>query len=64
MAKKSFRYFKKTGSAGTDTQTNKAGGKPLYKYSVYMQSRDSTWLNRNLNKADEYQEPIEEDIRD
>ena len=39
--------------------------KPLYKYSVYMQSRDHNWLNRNLSEAvDDDPEPIEEDIRD
>lgn len=57
---KPLRFFKKPiGSGGDD-------GKSLYKYSVYMQSKDSKWLNRNIqgNKPSEDQEPIEEDIRD
>lgn len=63
---KSFRYFKKPPpGAGNNPDDGDDGPKRLYKYSVYMQSRDSTWLNRNLNNAnDEDREPIEEDIRD
>lgn len=39
----------------------------IHKHSIYMQSRDSTWLNRNLKngkQAEMWDEPIEEDIRD
>lgn len=64
MVKKSFRYFKKTGSSASSARSKKGDDKTVYKYSVYMQSRDSTWLNRNLNKAEDDQEPLEEDIRD
>ena len=59
---KAFRYFRKPiGITGTKDEPDK----PIYKYSVYMQSRDSSWLNKNINnKMDEDPEPIEEDIRD
>ncbi len=40
----------------------------IHKYSLYMQSRDCTWLNRNISDTnifpDDPMEPIEEDIRD
>ncbi len=40
--------------------------KDIHKYSVYMQSRDSEWLNRNIKNGKYHKEaePIEEDIRD
>lgn len=40
--------------------------KKTLKYSVYMQSRDSQWLNRNIQGSHSPvdHEPIEEDIRD
>ncbi len=66
---KSFRSLRKAnddtdGSAPIDMHT--ARSKNLYKYSMYMQSRDMTWLSRNIqkNQSDEEAEPIEEDIRD
>ena len=59
---KAMKYFKKDKSG----QDNFGDRKNLYKYSVYMQSRDSNWLNRNIhgNQVDDDPEPIEEDIRD
>ena len=42
--------------------------KNIHKYSIYMQSKDSSWLNRNITNGtydeDYSSEPIEEDIRD
>jgi hypothetical protein len=50
---------------GTNASSTK---KDIHKYSMYMQSRDSAWLNRNIrntnNFPDDPLEPIEEDIRD
>ena len=66
---KSFKNLK-VSLAGDSSSSSKSSTKDstrnLYKYSVYMQSRDSTWLNRNLrdNHRAEPSEPIEEDIRD
>lgn len=60
-------FLGKTTFGGKSGSANNADDdKKLYKYSVYMQSRDSKWLNRNIqnNKAEDDPEPIEEDIRD
>ena len=49
---------------GNDPQ---AKAKPVHKYSIYMQSRDTNWLNKNIvggRARIEEREPIEEDIRD
>ena len=57
-----FKNFKIQFGDNTDVQR-----KDIHKYSIYMQSRDSNWLNKNIknrNYEDDVQEPIEEDIRD
>lgn len=48
------------------TNADKQQAKPVYKHSTYLQSKDSSWINRNTNtnKFDEDREPLEEDIRD
>ena len=58
----SFKNFRMQFGDNSDVQR-----KDIHKHSIYMQSRDSDWLNRNIkNKKydDDVQEPIEEDIRD
>ena len=57
---KGFKNLRKS-----DDSSSKDSGSGHYKYSVYMQSKDSKWLNRNLsNNVTGDDEPIEEDIRD
>ena len=61
---KAFRYFKKP-DGGIQRVDLRKGDNKLHKYSIYMQSKDSGWLNRNINGSnDDEPEPIEEDIRD
>lgn len=58
---KSFKYFKVP--TNLDSQANQKGS--VHKYSIYLQSRDSNWLQRNAKQIDdEPPEPLEEDIRD
>jgi hypothetical protein len=61
-----FKIPRNTASSMRKTTSDDSSGQNLYKYSVYMQSKSSAWLNRNLgnNSGDDDQEPIEEDIRD
>ena len=65
---KSFRYFRKPiGTVDDALDLDKVRGKHLYRYSMYMQSKDEAWLSRNSNApsaAEDEDEPIEEDIRD
>ncbi|MGI9027580.1 MAG: hypothetical protein ACR2FM_01895 [Candidatus Saccharimonadales bacterium] len=62
---KSFNKYFKIGSSNDPIHSNQSSHS-VYKYSMYMQSKDSAWLNRNLKKSyeDEINEPVEEDIRD
>lgn len=64
MVKTNFYQFKR--KQNSDGVYKTVNGKNVYKYSGYMQSRDSNWLNRNIrgNQTDINDEPIEEDIRD
>ena len=63
---KSLRFFKKPPGGNGSGHGGLGDGKDLYKRSIYMQSKDSKWLNRNINskQAEDDPEPIEEDIRD
>ena len=66
---KSFRYLRLPHGDSIRNYkkpTNSNSGQDIYRYSIYMQSRDRGWINRNINgrNTDEDYEPIEEDIRD
>lgn len=61
---KSFKYFRiQFGSNSTLMKMNDKG-KPVYKYSMYMQSRDNAWINRNTKDRDEDIESTEQEIQD
>ena len=38
--------------------------KNIHKHSIYMQSKDKAWINKNVKNRLYGDEPIEEDIRD
>lgn len=63
---KSFKYLR-IQFGGTNPQSNTGqSGRPVYKHSMYLQSKDSSWINRNISTTefDDEIEPLEEDIRD
>ncbi len=62
---RSFKYLRIQFGSTNKSKTNH-GGRNVYKYSMYLQSKDNSWINRNSNtdKFDDDLEPIEEDIRD
>lgn len=65
---KSYKYFKNpfntSNRSGQNLRYTHSGGN-IYRYSMYMQSKDRSWISRNTvsNHEDDF-EPIEEDIRD
>lgn len=62
---KSFKHFRVQFGTNSKRTSETSNSTPVYRYSVYMQSKDSSWLNRNINnQRDESPEPLEEDIRD
>jgi len=65
---KSHKYFRNPFSSSHRDSLNLRNthnGGNIYRYSIYMQSKDISWIHRNAmnHHADDY-EPIEEDIRD
>ncbi len=61
---KSLKYFRMHfGNNDRDMKSNQSSHS-VYKYSMYMQSKDSAWIDRNVKDDDDVVEPIEEDIRD
>lgn len=64
-----MKYFKiprNTASNSHKSTKDNSNDRNLYKHSMYMQSKSSSWLNRNIgaDSSNEPDEPIEEDIRD
>lgn len=50
---KHFKYLRSQFNDHPLQPKMKNDGKPLYKYSMYLQSRDNTWINRNTREDDE-----------
>lgn len=61
---KSFKRSGLQSSDDSDTMRSNQSSHSVYKYSNYMQSKDSAWIERNIKDNNEENEPIEEDIRD
>lgn len=57
---KSFKHFRIQFGGQSNASNINENGKPVYKYSVYMQSRDNTWINRNLKDDQEASEEDQE----
>jgi hypothetical protein len=62
---KSFKYFQISPDDSDEKYLHTVNSQNIYKYSLYMQSKDSTWIKRNIDSrhTDGDIEPIENDIR-
>jgi hypothetical protein len=61
---KSFKYFRIQFGSNAEHMKSNNKDTPTYKYSVYMQSKDNAWLNRNMKGYDELDESNEQERLD
>lgn len=58
---KSFRYFRiQFGTKSNQDEADK-NTKPIYRNAMYMQSRDSGWIDRNTKEFDDPADVLAED---
>ncbi len=61
---KNFKYFRiQLGGKRNSAKANNVD-KSMYRHSLYMQSRDSTWISRNTEDNDEITEITNKDTLD
>lgn len=53
---KNFRYFRIQLSGKSGKSKSAARGNSTYRHSMYMQSKDRTWISRNTSEEDETEE--------
>lgn len=61
---KSFKHFRIQFGTKLDKRKANDDGKTIYKHSVYMQSRDNSWINRNMKEDGSAETTDENDLQD